>query len=71
MEKKTLVELYEDELKKPTPAKAFVTQIASITCRSEMTVRMWLMGRQSPDELAKRVLAEKLGVDQKVLFPEK
>lgn len=69
MANKTFKDLYEEELKKPTPAKRFVAEVAELTKRSEITVRMWLSGKQSPDELAKATIAAKFGVNADGLFP--
>lgn len=66
---RTFRELYEAELKKPTPASAFITMVAQATLRKENTVRMWLAGRQQPDKLAKERIAGLLGVDADGLFP--
>jgi hypothetical protein len=67
--KKTFKELYEEELRKPTAAQEFVKEVSKITHRSEVTVRMWLSGRQVPDELAQTIIAERYKVDVKTLFP--
>lgn len=71
MIKKTFKSLYENEKKKPTAAQLFIARVAAITKRSEMTVRMWLSGRQEPDELAKSVIAREFGSDAASLFPPK
>lgn len=68
--KKTFKELYEDELRKPTAAQKFVSEVSELTHRSEVTVRMWLSGRQVPDELAQTIIAQKFNVDVKSLFPK-
>ena len=65
----TFKELYEKELHKPTPAADFVRRVAEATSRQENTVRMWLAGRQQPDALAKKVIADMLGADAESLFP--
>lgn len=66
---KTFKALYEDEKKKPTAAQKFVTEVATLTKRSENTVRMWLSGKQEPDDLAKSVIAQKFEVSVQTLFP--
>lgn len=66
---KTFRDLYEDEKKKPTAAQKFVTEVATLTKRSETTIRMWISGQQKPDELAKSVIAEKFGQSVQTLFP--
>ena len=67
--KKTFRELYDEELNKPSAAKLFIERVAELTHRSEVTVRFWLSGRQTPDELAQEVIAKNFGVDVKSLFP--
>lgn len=69
MNKKTFKDLYEEEKKKPTSAQIFVSDVAKLTKRSEATVRMWISGRQVPDELVQSMIAEKFNVDVETLFP--
>lgn len=71
MSEKTFIELYNEAKNQPTPAQKFISDVATITHRSEMTVRMWLAGRQLPDDLAKITIAEKFGVNADSLFPKK
>lgn len=70
MDQKTFKNLYEDEKKKPTAAQLFVSRVATLTKRSETTVRMWISGQQVPDELAKSVIAQEFGADINSLFPK-
>jgi hypothetical protein len=70
MTKKSFKDFYEDELRKPTPASLFVRKIAEATKRQENTVRMWLAGRQRPDPLTRKVIADTLGADAGSLFPD-
>ena len=70
MERKTFKELYEEAKKMPTPAQGFVNEIAELTHRSELTVRMWLSGRQIPDELAQATIAKRYDVSIDSLFPK-
>jgi hypothetical protein len=67
--KKTFKELYEAERDKPTAAQHFITMVANITHRSTNTVKMWLSGRQVPDELARTIMAQHFGCDAEQLFP--
>lgn len=71
MSNRTFIELYNEAKNQPTPAQKFISDVATITHRSEMTVRMWLAGRQFPDDLAKVTIAEKFGVSVESLFPKK
>ena len=68
MENKTFREIYEETKQKPTPAQAFVSEIAELTHRSELTVRMWLSGQQIPDKLVQEVIARKFNVSVDGLF---
>ena len=38
--------------------------------RSELTVRMWLNGRQIPEPLVQNIIAKELGVPVEGLFPQ-
>ena len=70
MNKKTFKALYEEQKKNPTAAQVFVSEVATLTKRSEATVRMWLSGQQVPDELAQTMIAEKYNVSIDSLFPK-
>lgn len=70
MKQKTFQELYEEAKNKPTPAQSFINEVAELTHRSVNTVRMWLVGRQAPDELAQNIIANKYGVQVETLFPK-
>lgn len=66
--------MYEEQAKRPalpTPRKEFIRRIADLTKKSETTVKMWVIGRQTPDALTQSVLAKELGVPETVLFPTK
>jgi len=71
MKAKSFFDFYEEEKSKPTAAQAFVSKMASLTHRSENTVRMWLAGQQTPDELAQSIIAKELNVSIDALFPKK
>lgn len=71
MYKKSLQELYNEAKNQPTPSQRFVADVAKITCKSEATVRMWLMGKQVPDALAQTAIANAYNVDVRYLFPNK
>lgn len=62
-------ELYAEYRDQPTPAQAFVAEIARITKRAENTVIAWTKGQQKPDALAIDHIAEHFGVDPETLFP--
>lgn len=67
----TFKELYDAAKAQPTPAAAFVAKVAELTHRSETTVRMWLVGAQTPDELVISILAKHFGTSPDDLFPSK
>lgn len=68
---KTFAEIYNDipYYKKGAKTK-FVNRIAEITHKKDITVRMWIMGRQTPDELTQSVISKELGIPAEVLFPK-
>lgn len=65
----TFRELYENEKMKPTHAAVFINEMATATHRAEATVRAWIAGTQQPDDLAKSVLSQHLGIAAEILFP--
>lgn len=65
----TFKEIYLQEKAKPTPAMAFIENIAKLTCRSRTTVIGWIAGVGTPDALTQKVIAEELNVDAASLFP--
>ena len=69
MTKKTFKQIYEEL--DPTPPKTrWIQRIAKATMRSELTVRMWLNGRQIPEPLVQNIIAKELGVPVEGLFPQ-
>jgi|GEM_PF-351708 len=69
-EKKSFFDLYAEQKKKPTPAQNFIAEIAALTHRSENTVKMWLCGRQVPDELTQSIIARRYNLNINGLFPK-
>lgn len=65
---KTFKQIY-DGLDPHPPKTMWVKRIAEVTKKSEITVRMWLCGRQTPDSLAQDVISKELGVPPEELFP--
>lgn len=53
----------------PTPLQDFIAEVAKLTHRSEGTVKMWMWGKQVPDDLTKSVLAKHFGTSAEALFP--
>lgn len=70
MEDFSLKRRYMEAKNAPTPAQAFIREVAEVTHKSEITVRMWLQGRQTPDELTCTTLAAHFGTTSEVLFPK-
>lgn len=70
-QEKSFYDLYEEEKSKPTAAQVFIKNIATLTHRSELTVRMWLAGQQTPDELVQSIIAKEYGVSPATLFPKR
>lgn len=66
---KSFKECYE-EVSTMSPKKMWIQRIAKVTHRSEATVRMWLSGRQVPEELIQEIIAKELGVPVEGLFPK-
>ena len=64
---KSFKECYE-EVSTMSPKKMWIQRIAQVTHRSEATVRMWLSGRQVPEELIQEIIAKELGVPVEGLF---
>lgn len=69
MTKKTFKQMYE-ELDPTPPKTAWIKRIAEVTMRSELTVRMWLSGRQIPEPLVQNIISKELGVPVEGLFPQ-
>lgn len=71
MEKRkiSLVELYKEKQKEPTPANQLIKQIQNATGRSEIAIRLWLAGKSKPEPLVQRVVADALGLDPDYIFP--
>ena len=64
---KSFKECYE-KVSTMSPKKMWIQRIAQVTHRSEATVRMWLSGRQVPEELIQEIIAKELGVPVEGLF---
>ena len=69
MTKKTFKQMY-DELDPTPPKTKWIQRIAEVTMRSELTVRMWVSGRQIPEPLVQNIIAKELGVPVEGLFPQ-
>ncbi len=72
MEKRkiSLTKLYKEKLSEPSPAKQLIKEIAKLTERSQLTVRLWLSGKHKPEPLIQRIIAEHFNIDVEYLFPD-
>lgn len=71
---KTLRGLYlQAKSMKPevSPGQLFIDEVAELTHRAETTVRMWIYGKQTPDDFIKTVLSKHFGIPVEELFPPK
>lgn len=68
MDKKTFKQLYTERKNEPTPAQQFISEVAKLTNRSELTVRMWLFGGQVPDPNVSKVIGMHFNVEPDSLF---
>lgn len=69
----TLTERYEEAKRQPkvapTPAEAFVKEVAAIAKCTDLSVRRWISGKVLPDALTRSVLADHFGCTEQELFP--
>lgn len=65
----SLAELYKEKQSELSPAQKFVKELAAITQRSELTVRLWISGKHEPEPLVKRIIADSYDLDVNCLFP--
>lgn len=65
----TFKQLYEAAKAQPSPATAFVNDVAALTHRTEITVRKWLSGQIVPDMNIQVVLELHFKTPKEVLFP--
>lgn len=53
-----------------TPKQKFIDEICDVTKKCEKTVRCWIAETQKPDALARSIIAKKLNIPTKELFPK-
>lgn len=73
MRKVSFSEMYNERkrlLKERTPAQIFIDEVATLTKRSPVTIRMWLSGKQVPDLCTQTVIAQHFNVEPSGLFPQ-
>ena len=63
-------ELYAEHNSKPTPLQEFIEEVARVTDSSPVTVRLWKSGRQTPELIKQRAIANHFGIDIESLFPK-
>ena len=66
----SLVNIYREIKKKPTPCELFVRELAEETHRSISTVQKWVTGAQTPDNAAKHAISKYFKTPISVLFPD-
>ena len=69
MNNSSLIDLYNQVKKEPTPAAKFITDLSKATNRCESTVRMWVTGRREPEINVKQVISFFFGIEIDELFP--
>ena len=69
MRHKSLTEMYSERKKQPTPAAAFIAEIARVTHHSIAAARKWVLGLAVPDVSTKILLSKHFGVPYDELFP--
>lgn len=71
MGSKTFIQFYEEAKSQPTPGKAFVLLIASLTNKTKHCVRKWISGESQPDINTQKILEDYFNVPCEILFPPK
>lgn len=69
MRHKSLIEMYAERKEQPTPAAAFIAEIAEVTHHSIAAARKWVLGLAVPDVSTKILLSKHFGIPYDVLFP--
>ena len=64
----SLRELYEELRKQPSPSRKFIKELAELTNRSELTVRLWLTGHHEPEPLIAQLIAKTYDLDPDTIF---
>lgn len=70
MKKKSLVEIYNDTKKLPTPAEQLIKELCNVTHRTSHTVKGWVRGHFRPDINTQIILSQYFGTDRETLFPK-
>lgn len=56
--------------KSESPRAKFIREMSELCHVSEITVRCWIAGEYRPDSLKRSLIAEKLGVNAEILWPD-
>lgn len=65
----TLIELYNKEKEKHTPAELFIREVAKVSHRALPTVYKWVTGKTQPDTYIKQKLSRHFNIPVENLFP--
>lgn len=71
MAKPTFNDFYFAARSQMHPSVAFIAEIANLTHRSQIAVRKWISGENTPDYNVQEILAKHFGVPREQLFPPK
>ena len=71
MEAPTFADLYYEARKQPHPSVAFIAEMAEITHRTQIAVRKWISGENTPDYNVQQIIAEHFDMPREQLFPKK
>ncbi|MCF0219826.1 MAG: hypothetical protein HUK14_08595 [Muribaculaceae bacterium] len=69
MKKISFKDIYNSLPSSLTPKARFISEVAALTKKKEITVRMWLCNHNRPDNLTIKVIADHFNVDPSALFP--
>lgn len=70
MRQMTFADLYYEARKKPHPSVAFIAEIAEVTHRTQIAVRKWISGENTPDYNVQQIIAQHLNMPREQLFPK-
>lgn len=68
MKKKPLNERYSDALEEPTPAQAYLIEMAQAGRASVATARAWVSGKQKPNKASMALLSVHYKMPEDKLF---
>ena len=68
---KSFADFYYEARGKRHPSAEFVAEIAALTHRTQIAVRKWISGENTPDYNCQEIIAKHLGAPREQLFPVK